>query len=267
MTPREMIGSMWRNRYLIKKSVQREVSGRYRGSALGILWSFFNPLFMLTIYTFVFSVAFKARWPGGSDSKTEFALILYSGLLVFNLFSECFNRSPGLILGNVQFVKKVVFPLETLPVITLGSALYHTAINFSVWLLAHVILFGAPHATTVLFPVVIFPLLMFILGISWWLSSIGVYLRDISQFTGIVTTATLFLSPIFYSADKLPPNIRIILHLNPLSGVIEQTRNVLLWGKLPDLTVLIVQYLCASIICYLGFVWFQKTRKGFADVL
>lgn len=267
MRPREMIASPWRNRYLIKKSIQREVIGRYRGSALGILWSFFNPLFMLTIYTFVFSVAFKARWEGGSGSKTEFALILYSGLLVFNLFSECFNRSPGLILGNVQFVKKVVFPLEILPIITLGSALFHTCINFSVWLIAYFVLFGVPHTTIFLFPLVVFPLLLFILGISWWLASIGVYLRDISQLTGILTTATLFLSPTFYSADRLPPNIRIILHFNPLTGVIEQTRNVLLWGKFPDLTVLTIQYFCAVIICYLGFAWFQKTRKGFADVL
>ena len=267
MKPREMVACVWRNRYLIKKSIQREVIGRYRGSALGILWSFFNPLFMLTIYTFVFSVAFKARWQGGSDSKTEFALILYSGLLVFNLFSECFNRAPGLILGNSQFVKKVVFPLEILPIITLGSALFHALVNLSVWLLAYLILFGIPHLSIFLFPIVVFPLLLFILGISWWMSSVGVYIRDISQFTGILTTAALFLSPTFYSADRLPTNIRIILNLNPLTGVIEQTRNVLLWGKLPDMTVLTLQYFCASIICYLGFAWFQKTRKGFADVL
>ncbi len=114
-SPKEMIASLWRHRELIRASVKREILGRYRGSAMGLLWSFFNPVFMLTVYTFVFSEVFKARWSAGSESKTEFALVLFAGLIVFNLFSECINRAPSLILSNPNYVKKVVFPLEILP--------------------------------------------------------------------------------------------------------------------------------------------------------
>lgn len=265
--PQELVASFWRNRYLIKASVGREVVGRYRGSFLGILWSFFNPMFMLAVYTFVFSVVFKARWNGGSDSKTEFALILFAGLMVFNLFAECINRAPGLILAHSNYVKKVVFPLEILVWVNLGGALFHACISLLVWLLAYIILFGTPHFSIVFLPIVIFPLLFFIVGLSWWLASLGVYLRDISQFIGIVTTAMLFLSPIFYSASSLPENYQIVLQLNPLTNVIAQVRGLLLWGEMPDLSILCIQYVVAICIACIGFTWFQKTRKGFADVI
>lgn len=262
-----MVVSLWRNRHLIMTFIQREVVGRYRGSFLGIFWSFFHPVFMLSVYTFVFSVVFKARWQSGSDSKTEFALILFAGLMVFNLFAECINRAPGLILSHVNYVKKVIFPLEILPWVSLGGALFHTIISLAVWLIAYMILFGVPHLTIVLLPVVILPLLLFIVGISWGLAALGVYLRDVSQFIGIVTTALMFLSPIFYSASNLPEKFQILLQLNPLTPVIEQARNVLFWGKLPDMQVLLIHFFCAMLVAWLGFAWFQKTRKGFADVL
>jgi lipopolysaccharide transport system permease protein len=147
IAPTEMVNSLWRNRNLVRSLVHREVVGRYRGSFMGILWSFFNPIFMLLVYTFVFSVVFKARWNSGSDSKTEFALVLFAGLLVFNLFSECFNRAPSLILSNVNYVKKVVFPLEILPWVTLGSALFHAAISLIVWFCAYIFFIGIPSVT------------------------------------------------------------------------------------------------------------------------
>ena len=267
LMPSEMLASLWRNRYLIKKSIQREVVGRYRGSFLGILWSFFHPVFMLTVYTFVFSVVFKARWQTGSDSKTEFALILFAGLILFNLFAECVNRAPGLILAQVNYVKKVVFPLEILPLVSLGSALFHCVISFSVWLLAYLVFFGLPHPTVFAFPFVMLPLLFFTAGLSWWLASLGVYLRDVSQFINLVTTALLFLSPIFYSSASIPEKFQILMHLNPLTPIIEQARNVLFWNKLPDPSSLLVCYLVSLGVACLGFAWFQKTRKGFADVL
>ncbi len=267
IAPKEMVASLWRNRYLIKTFVQREVVGRYRGSFMGILWSFFHPVFMLSVYTFVFSVVFKARWHTGSDSKTEFALILFSGLMVFNLFAECINRAPTLILSHVNYVKKVIFPLEILPWVVLGGALFHTVVSFIVWLIAYIILFGTPHLTIILLPVVILPLLLFIVGISWGLASLGVYLRDVSQFIGIFTAALMFLTPIFYSASNLPEKYQILLRLNPLTSVVEQTRDVLFWGKPPDIKLLVVSFLCSILIAWLGFAWFQKTRKGFADVL
>lgn len=265
--PREMLASLWRNRSLITASAKREVLGRYRGSVLGILWSFFNPLFMLAVYTFVFSVVFKARWGTGSDSKTEFALMLFAGLMMFNLFSECINRAPGLILSNVNYVKKVVFPLEILPFVTLLSALFQALISLGVWLLAYGLFFGVPHATVLYLPLIVLPFLLFIMGLSWVLASLGVYLRDVSQIIGVITTVLLFLSPIFYPASALPEDYRHLLYLNPLTPVVEMTRDVLYWSKTPDLVALSIFWVATAVIAWLGFAWFQKTRKGFADVL
>jgi lipopolysaccharide transport system permease protein len=267
ISPAEMTGSLWRNRGLVKALVRREVVGRYRGSFLGILWSFFNPVFMLVVYTFVFSVAFKARWSAASDSKTEFALVLFAGLIVFNLFAECVNRAPSLILSNVNYVKKLVFPLEILVWVTLGSAMFHALVSLCVWLIAYFILFGVPHITLLLLPLVFLPLILLIIGVSLGLASLGVYLRDVSQFIGILTTVLMFLSPIFYPASALPEKYQPLLLLNPLTPAIEQTRDVLFWGKAPDMTVLVVDLIGTALVAWLGFVLFQKTRKGFADVL
>lgn len=266
-SPREMIAALCRNRELIKVSAKREVLGRYRGSVLGILWSFFNPLFMLSVYTFVFSEILKARWNVGSDSKTEFALILFSGLIIFNFFSECINRAPSLILSNVSYVKKVMFPLEILPAVTLFSSLFHALISLCVWLLAYLAFFDAPPVTALYLPLIVLPFMFFILGLSWMLASLGVYLRDVSQFIGIITTALMFLSPIFYPATALPEAYRHFLYYNPLTPVIEQTRDVLFWGKSPDFSMLGVYWLISVTVACMGFAWFQKTRKGFADVL
>ncbi len=266
-SPREMFSSLWRNRELITTSAKREVLGRYRGSAMGILWSFFNPVFMLAVYTFVFSEVFKARWSVGSESKTEFALVLFAGLMVFNLFAECINRAPGLIISNVNYVKKVVFPLEILPFVGLLSALFHGAISLGVWLMAYLLLFGIPHPTALLLPLIVLPFALFIMGLSWTLASLGVYLRDVSQLIGAITTVLMFLSPIFYPATSLPEAYRHLLYLNPLTPIIEQTRTVLYFGKAPDFVMLAVYWAATFIIAWLGFAWFQKTRKGFADVL
>jgi len=266
-SPKEMLASLWRNRSLVRALVQREVLGRYRGSFMGILCSFFNPVFMLLVYTFVFSVVFKARWGGGSDSKTEFALVLFAGLIVFNLFAECLNRAPGLILANVNYVKKVVFPLEVLPWVALGTTLFHALISLGVWLIAYIIFFGLPHATVLLMPLVMLPLLLFIMGITWALAALGVYLRDISQFITALTTMLMFLSPVFYPASALPEQYRHLLLLNPLSSAIEQARDVLFWGKVPSIMEMSFYLTGAATFCWLGFAWFQKTRKGFADVI
>jgi lipopolysaccharide transport system permease protein len=266
-SPREMIATMWRNRSLIAALTMREVIGRYRGSMLGILWSFFNPVFMLIVYTFVFSVVFKARWVGGGDSKTEFALILFSALIVYSLFAECVNRAPVLILSNVNYVKKVVFPLEILPVIAMLAALFHLLISLVVWLIFYIIFFGIPYPSIALLPLVLLPLALFTIGISWALASLGVYLRDISQIVGVVTTALMFLSPIFYPISALPAEFQNLMHLNPLTLVIESAREVLVWGNIPALQPWLIQLGVSSMIAWLGFAWFQKTRKGFADVL
>jgi lipopolysaccharide transport system permease protein len=267
ISPIALGSSLWRNRGLIAQLTRREIVGRYRGSALGLLWSFFNPIFMLMVYTFVFSVIFKARWGAGSGSKTEFALVLFAGLMIFNVFSECINSAPNLILSNVNFVKKVIFPLEILPFVRLLSALFHGSVSLAVWLLAYLLLFGCPHATIFFMPLIILPLAMLIMGLSWSLASLGVYLRDVSQLVGIVTTTLLFLSPVFYPITALPENYRSLLYFNPIVPVIEQARTVLYWGGMPDFSILAAYWIATFVIAWLGFVWFQKTRKGFADVL
>ncbi|HHK0539077.1 TPA: ABC transporter permease [Pseudomonas aeruginosa] len=266
-SPKEMVASLWRNRSLIGAMIKREVVGRYRGSFMGMLWSFFNPIFMLAVYTFVFSFIFKARWSVGSDSKAEFALVLFAGLMVFNIFAECINRSPSLILSNVNYVKKVVFPLEILPWITMGAALFHALISLAVWLVAYSVCFGVPHASLVALPLVIIPLILFIMGLSWWLASLGVFLRDVAQFIGVITMTMMFLSPIFYPATALPEEYRSFLFMNPLTPAIEQARQVLFWGNMPDYKLLAIYTLAAVAVAWGGFAWFQKTRKGFADVL
>ena len=267
ISPKELVKSLWSNRSLIKAMIKREVIGRYKGSFLGIFWSFFNPVLMLAVYTFVFSVIFKARWSGGGDSKTEFALVLFAGLMVFNLFSECVNRAPGIILANANYVKKVVFPLEILPWVSLGSAMFHSLVSLGVWMVAYVIFFGVPHVTALLLPIVVLPLVFVVLGLSWSLASLGVYLRDVTQFIGILTTVTMFLSPIFYPSTALPPEYANLLLLNPLTPVIEGVRDVLFWGKLPQIEFLSGYLVGSMLFAWLGFAWFQKTRKGFADVL
>ena len=270
-SPIEMVRSLWRNRSLIRSLAAREVVGRYRGSFMGILWSFFNPVFMLLVYTFVFSVVFKAKWSSGSvvsnDSKTEFALVLFAGLIVFNLFAECFNRAPSLVLVNVNYVKKVVFPLEILPWVALGSALFHATISLSVWLVAYLILLGLPQLTVLWLPFIALPLLLFIMGLSWALAALGVYLRDVSQLTGMATTTLMFISPIFYPASALPEKYRQVLYLNPITPAIELVRDVLYWGRAPNLIMLTIYTIAAAVLAWLGFAWFQKTRKGFADVI
>ncbi len=262
-----MLVSFWRNRKLIKTLIKREVIGRYRGSVMGMMWSFFNPILMLAVYTFVFSVVFKARWSAGSDSKTEFALVLFAGLLVFNLFSECLNRSPTLILANANYVKKVVFPLEILPWVTLGAAMFHMSISFLVWIIFYIIFFGQPHITLLFFPVILIPLVLTTMGLSWLLASLGVYLRDVAQIIGLVTTTLMFLSPLFYPLSSLPENYQKMLQLNPLTIILEQARAALIWGQVPEPMSLGLSILIALIISWIGFAWFQKTRKGFADVL
>lgn len=267
VSPGEMVASLWRNRNLITALTKREVIGRYRGSFMGILWSFFNPVFMLAVYTFVFSVVFNARWGGGSDSKTEFALILFTGMIIFNFFSECVIRAPGLILSNANYVKKVVFPLEILSIVALGAAAFHLMISVIVWLLFYVIFFGMPHPTLLLLPLIALPLALFTIGITWLLASLGVYLRDVGQIVGVVITAMMFLSPIFYPVSALPEQYQTLLQLNPLTPVIEQTRQALVWGNVPDLKRWSAYLAGSAVIAWLGFAWFQKTRKGFADVL
>ncbi|MDO9104109.1 MAG: ABC transporter permease [Methylovulum sp.] len=261
--------SLWRNRLLIVQMTKREVVGRYKGSILGLAWSFFNPVFMLVVYTFVFSEIFKSRWGGigGDDSKTQFAVVLFVGMIVLGLFSEVVNRAPGLILSNVNYVKKVVFPIEILPVIVTGAALFHGLISLVVLLAAFTVFNGYLNWTVIFIPLVLLPLIILITGLAWMLASIGVFLRDVGQTIGIITTVLMFLSPVFYPVTAVPERFRPFIMANPLTFIIEQSREVLIWGHLPNWIGLGIYTLAAVVIAWAGYAWFQKTRKGFADVL
>jgi lipopolysaccharide transport system permease protein len=223
---------------------------------------------MLAVYTFVFSVVFKARWgTSGDESKADFALILFVGLIVHGIFAECVNRAPSLILGNVNLVKKVVFPLELLPWVAMGSTLFHATVSVLVWAAFFLVVKGHLPWTIVLLPVVLFPLMLVSLGVAWFLAATGVYVRDVAQTTGIVTTVMLFMSPIVYPASALPEHLRPLLNFNPLTFPVEQAREVMVWGQLPDLAGLGIYTVGAIVVAFLGLAWFQRTRNGFADVL
>ena len=256
------------NRQLVCKLASRDIVARYKGSVLGMLWSFVNPVFMLAVYTFVFSVVFQARWHSGiQHSRAEFALNLFIGLIIFNLFAECVTKAPELILHNVNYVKKVVFPLETLPWVSVTSALFNALVSFVVWLLFALFVFGLPPVTSLYLPLILLPLLLFTLGLTWLLASLGVYLRDVAQVINILVTAMMFLTPIFYPISAIPQPYRHYVYINPLTIIVEQARALLIQGQVIHWGGYVISLVVSAVIAWLGFAWFQKTRKGFADVL
>ena len=267
-SPIEIYASFIRNRELINQMAKREVLGRYRGSVIGLGWSFFNPLLMLSVYTFFFSFVFKSRWGNVQDAgHADFAIILFVGLIIHGLFAECINRAPTLINGNVSYVKKVVFPLEVFPWIAMGSALFHAGISVIVLIALQLVIAGSIHWTIIFLPLIILPLILVTLGFAWFLAATGVFVRDISQTTGIVTSVMLFVSPVFYPIATLPHKMQLLVMLNPLTLIIEEARKVLLFGEIPNFIALGVYSLFSIVIAWIGFWWFQKTRKGFSDVL
>lgn len=222
---------------------------------------------MLIVYTVVFSVIFKARWSAEIDRPEEFALMLFAGLIVFQFFSESITRAPTLLLMNVSYIKKVVFPLETLGWVLIGAASVSALSSTAILLLAYSILIDIPPWTAIFFPVVIIPLALFVLGCVWFFSSLGVYLRDLNQVIASVIPLMLFMSPIFYTIDAIPERFHIFIYVNPLSFIIGQMRNVLLYGKAPDLTGLAMYTALALVIAWVGYIWFCLTKHGFSDVV
>jgi len=247
---------------------KRDVIGRYKGSVMGLMWSLFNPLFLLMVYTFVFSVVFKARWGDGPvESNSEFAILLFVGMVVHSFVAETLNRAPGLILNNVSYVKKIVFPLEILPAMAVCSALFHAIVSFLILVVIFIAKNGFLEWTALFVPLLLLPLIILTLGIAWGLASIGVFIRDIAQPIGLIMTVLLFASPVFYPLTALPEDMRPWLMLNPITFVVEQVRAVLIFGQLPDWKGVAIYSLASVAIAWLGYAWFQKTRKGFANVL
>lgn len=267
-SPGALLRTLVAQRKLILQLARRDVAGRYRGSMGGIGWSLLTPLLMLAVYTFVFSVVFQARWGVASDEgRGMFAVIIFVGILVHGVLAECVNRAPLLLLSNANYVKRVVFPLEILPLVTLLSALFHLAVSCAVLLGALLLVRGGIPATAVLFPLILVPLLLLSLGLTWFLSALGVYVRDIGQFTSILTMVLLFMAPVFYPVTALPAHVRPWLYLNPLTFVIEQARIALIWGGTLDWTGLAQHTAIGAVVAWLGFWSFQKMRRGFGDVI
>jgi lipopolysaccharide transport system permease protein len=265
---REMFGSLWRNRALILQLSKREVSLRYRGSFLGLAWSFFNPLLMLAVYTYMFTVVFASRWGVEAGERTgNFTILLFIGIIVHGIFAECVGRAPGLVLNNANYVKKVVFPLEILPWVALCSTLFHAGVSVVMLLAAQLLLSHSITATALFFPILVVPLMLITMGFAWFLAATGVYLRDVSQTVGLFTTVLLFLSPVFYPRSALRPEFQKWLSLSPITFALEEGRKALVFGQSPDLAGWALYMLVGLMVAWMGFWWFQKSRKGFADVL
>ena len=266
--PHELLASLWRNRSLMWQLSLREVVGRYRGSIMGISWSFLNPLLMLAVYTFVFSIVLDARWIGApSDSTFDYAIFLFTGLILHGLLAECVNRAPGCVVSNPNYVKKVVFPLEVLPGVAWGAAGFQAAASLAMLIGVQVLRgYGVP-VTIVALPLVLLPIVFASLGLAWFLAGLGVYLRDVGQVTGVLMRMLLYVSAVLYPIAAVPESYRLWLQLNPLAALIEEARKVLLLGVWPDPLVLIATTVLGVAMALAGFAWFQKTRAGFADVL
>jgi lipopolysaccharide transport system permease protein len=246
---------------------RRDVLGRYKGASFGLLWSLISPFLLLMVYTFAFGTVMRGRWPQIESGETSFAIILFAGLIVHGLFAECLVRAPTLIVGNTNFVKRVIFPLEILPWPMVLSALFHAFMNVVVFILLRLALDGDFDWTIVLLPLVLMPMVVLTLGVSWFLASLGVYMRDITQVTGVLSMALLFLSSALMPVESVPESYRWVFQINPLTVIIDQARNVMLWGRQPDWATLGVYLGVSLIVMYTGRAWFMATRRGFADVL
>ena len=259
---------IWTNRFLLRSLVVRNIASRYRGSFLGLIWSFVHPLMMLCVYTFVFSVVFKARW--GIDTgggRGAFAIIMFCGMAMFNIFSESVSNSCGVVVDNPNFVKKVIFPLEILPLAQVAASLILGMVWFILLFLGTIFIFGKISFTMLLLPLVLLPLAIFSLGISYFVASLGVYIRDTQYLIGVILQILFFMTPIFYPLQAVPERFRWPLQLNPLTILIEEARKVFLYGELPNWLFLGIAFLVSCLVLHLGFIWFHKTKKGFADVL
>lgn len=259
--------SIKKNMALILRLSKRDIESKYRGTFLGILWAIFIPVLLLLVYTFVFSVVFNARWGEAQGGKGSFALILFCGLVFFNLFSECIGRAPTLILSNSVYVKKVLFPLEILPIVAMISAIFNFILSYIVLMIGFLFIEGIPSIDVLLVPFLLIPFCFLTLGFTYFLASLGVYIRDLGQIVGVIIMVLMFLSPIFYPLSAIPEFYRNIINLSPVTIIIESARGLMFKGIIPNLLPLVVYFLVSIIILYLGFLWFKKTEKGFADVI
>lgn len=260
--------NLYGHRDLIKQFAWRDFVSRYKGSFLGVFWSFITPLMMLAVYAFVFSVIFKSKWTPDSDtSRIDFALILFCGMTVFNIFGDTVNRAPSLILSYPNYVKKVVFPLEILPAAALITSILNAAISLAILIPAQLVFNFTMSRTIFLFPLVLVPLCAVTMGMSWFLSSLGVFVRDVGQTVGVAVTILFFMSGIFFPVSAVPKDFQFLMNINPLTTVLEESRRTLMWGQTPDWSWMLTTTIFSLAIMQLGYAWFMRTKRAFADVI
>jgi lipopolysaccharide transport system permease protein len=261
------IRSLHGNRGLLWSLVVRELQGRYRGTVLGFMWVVVYPLTMLAVYSFVFGVVFRARWGGGQGPMSDFVQMLYSGLIVFFLFSETLSRAPGSVVSRPGYVKKVVFPLELLPVSEMLASLFSAAVGFALLFAFLLIKQQFIPWTVLLLPLIIIPLLLLTAGFAWLLAAIGVFFRDIGQLITVIMSILMFLSPIFYPVSALPQFAQKLMYLNPIAYTIEAVREVVVLGSVPNALQWLAHATFAVVVCWMGLWVFQRARPAFADVV
>lgn len=268
--PFSFVSTGWRHRTMILRLAGRRIEARYRGSFLGITWAVLEPLALLAIYTFIFGLVFRAKWgtlPVGDGAQGEFALFLFSGLTIYSIFSEAVNDSPQALLASEQYVKQLVFPSEVLAWVAVLAGLFRFAISSALLVLFYRLSLGNLPVTALFLPVIVLPVILFTLGVTWLLSSLGVFLRDLGQLVGLFTTALLFVSPIFYPASTIPERYHHLYFLNPFAGILEMSKRSLFEGVVPDAMEVAVLFLIGWVVAWLGHSWFLRTKAGFADVL
>lgn len=260
--------ALWQHRELLWRLTSREVSGRYRGSMIGLGWSFVTPLLMLAVYTFIFSQVFQSRWGDLEQlGSLGFAINLFAGMIVFNLFSESVTKAPELIVANPNYVTKLIFPLEILAAVNVASATFHALTSLVILIVFKLLAVHTIQLSFLWLPLVWLPLIAGSLALSWVLSALGVFLRDISQVVGVITSMLMFLSAVFYPVSSLPLRWQPVLTLNPLVIIIEQTRSVTVSGLRPNSMYILAGSLISFLLCEVSFRFFQRARRGFADVL
>lgn len=253
-------------RRLLLELVRRDVQARHRGTFFGLGWLVAYPVLMMSVYTFVFGGVFKSRW-ANQGGLGDFVVMLFCGLIVFTLFAEVANRASGAITGQPNFVKKVVFPLQLLPLVPLGSALFNAAVSLAILLVLMLATGSGIPPTALLAPLVLLPLLLLTAGVAWGIAALGVFFRDLGQIVGIATSALLFLSPVFFPVAVVPAAARPLLLANPLTYPMEELRHVLVVGQAPDWVHLALYSAVAAALAWGGLWLFQRSRPAFADVL
>jgi lipopolysaccharide transport system permease protein len=256
-----------RRRELLWRMTLREVAARYRGSWLGPVWSLLTPLLLLSVYGFVFSVVFRARW--GSDpqsSQADYILTIFGNIAVFNLFAETVSAAPGLVVAHASYVKRVIFPLEILPVVRFLAGSVNAGISLAVFTAATAWMNGLSW-TALLLPLMLLPLAFWTLGIALFLSALGVFVRDIGNLIGLLITVLLFLSPVFFPPSNLPAAWQPVLELNPLAGILGNFHRVMLEGLPPDWTSWFVTTSLGLVASAAGLWFFLRAKPAFADVI